>query len=202
MVTGAVEALLIAAPRPLSSEEIASVMGLESTLITAVISELRESWDARVAGMELVLTGQGWRVHTRRDFAPIVSQLLSAAPVGKLTAAALETLAIISYLQPVTRSRIASIRGVNVDGVVRSLLARGLIAESGQGPDGPSMRYKTTDVFLDRIGLDSLDELPDLAPLLPDIEAVEEYDHLPLQLDQSSSSADTRDDTDTGSDLS
>jgi segregation and condensation protein B len=104
-----------------------------------------------------------------------VEQFLQEGQRSRLTQAALETLAVIAYRQPVTRARVSAIRGVNVDGVVRTLLARGLIVEVGSDPDTGGGLFRTTDLFLEKMGLNALDELPSLAPLLPDIEGLDSF---------------------------
>jgi segregation and condensation protein B len=117
----------------------------------------------------------GVRIYTRPDHAGVVEQFLHEGQRSRLTQAALETLAVIAYRQPVTRSRVSAIRGVNVDGVVRTLLARGLIVEVGTDPETGGGLFRTTDLFLEKMGLQSLDELPSLAPLLPDIEGLDTF---------------------------
>jgi segregation and condensation protein B len=129
---------------------------------------------ARASGMDLRYAGDGWRFYTRQEFAPYVERLLLDGARTKLTRAALETLAIVAYRGPLTRARISAVRGVNVDGVVRTLLARGLIAEAGPDPDTNATRYSTTELFLERLGLSSLSDLPELAPLLPDVDLIED----------------------------
>ncbi|MGZ6740654.1 MAG: SMC-Scp complex subunit ScpB, partial [Nocardioides sp.] len=122
----------------------------------------------RRAGMTLRRVGEGWRLYTRDEHAPVVERWLVDGQRSRLTQAALETLAVIAYRQPVTRSRISAIRGVGVDGVMRTLLARGLVHEVGPDPDSGGGLYATTPLFLERLGLTGLDELPELAPLLPE----------------------------------
>jgi segregation and condensation protein B len=112
----------------------------------------------------------GWRLYTRSDCAPFVERFVLDGQQARLTQAALETLAVIAYRQPVTRQRVSAVRGVNVDGVVRTLLARGLITEAGADEDTGATRYRTTSFFLERLGLDSLEALPSLAPLLPELD--------------------------------
>ena len=114
----------------------------------------------------------GWRLATSPDLAEVLEAAVVAETRARLSQAALETLAVIAYLQPVTRGRVSGVRGVSVDGVVRTLLAHGLITEAGEEPNG-AMTFATTSLFLQKLGLDSLDELPDLAPLLPDAVALE-----------------------------
>ena len=113
-------------------------------------------------------------MHTRDVYAPFVERLLLDGQRARLTRAALETLAVVAYRQPVTRSRVAAIRGVNVDGVMRTLLARGLIEEVGTDPDTHGALHRTTELFLERLGLSSLDDLPPIAPLLPDIDTIDD----------------------------
>ena len=124
-------------------------------------------------GFELRNVAGGWRLYTRPDCAPYVERFVLDGQSARLTQAALETLAVIAYRQPVTRSRVSAVRGVNVDGVVRTLLARGLITESGQDDDTGGILYRTTPLLLERLGLQSLDDLPSLAPLLPELEDVD-----------------------------
>jgi segregation and condensation protein B len=114
------------------------------------------------------------RLYTRPAQAPQVERFLRDGQRGRLTQAALETLAVIAYRQPVTRARVSAIRGVNVDGVVRTLTARGLVAEVGQDPESGAILYGTTPFFLEKLGLRSLEELPPLAPYLPEDDAVAE----------------------------
>ena len=109
-------------------------------------------------------------MYTRPDYAPWVTAFLLDGQRSRLSQAALETLAVIAYRQPVTRARVSAIRGVNVDGVVRTLTSRGLIVEIGTDPDTGGGLFRTTDLFLEKMGLRSLDELPSLAPLLPDLD--------------------------------
>jgi segregation and condensation protein B len=112
--------------------------------------------------------GEGWRLYTRDEHAEVVERWLGEGQRSRLSQAALETLAVIAYRQPVTRARISAIRGVGVDGVMRTLLARGLVHEVGSDPDTTGGLYGTTPLFLERLGLTGLDELPELAPLLPE----------------------------------
>jgi segregation and condensation protein B len=112
----------------------------------------------------------GWRYYTREEFAPVVEAFVLDGQQARLTQAALETLAVVAYKQPVSRARVSAIRGVNVDGVMRTLLTRGLVEEAGEDPSTGAHLYRTSSYFLERIGVTSLDELPELAPYLPDLE--------------------------------
>ena len=128
----------------------------------------------RGSGIDLREAGGGWRMYTRARFAPYVEKLLLDGARSKLTRAALETLAVVAYRQPVTRARVSAVRGVNVDAVMRTLLARGLITEAGTDPDTGAVTFATTELFLERLGLSSLADLPDIAPLLPDIDVIDD----------------------------
>jgi segregation and condensation protein B len=113
-------------------------------------------------------------MYTRAKFAPYVEKLLLDGARSKLTRAALETLAVVAYRQPVTRARVSAVRGVNVDAVMRTLLARGLITEAGTDADSGAVTFATTELFLERLGLTSLTDLPDIAPLLPDVDVIDD----------------------------
>lgn len=168
------ESLLLVVDVPVSTEQLAAVTGtpvdrVEGRLV-AWAGELRE----RGSGMDLRFAGEGWRLYTSTDNAPYVERLLLDGARSKLTRAALETLAVIAYRQPLTRARISAVRGVNVDGVVRTLLARGLITEAGTDPETGGTTYVTTELFLERLGLASLSDLPDITPMLPDVDMIDE----------------------------
>ncbi|MBN3585234.1 SMC-Scp complex subunit ScpB, partial [Algoriphagus aestuarii] len=119
-------------------------------------------------GFDLREVAEGWRFYTRPECAEAVEHFLRDGHEVRLTQAALETLAVVAYRQPVSRGKVSAIRGVNCDGVMRTLVLRGLIEEAGQDPESGAILYRTTSYFLERLGLRSLDELPDLAPFLPD----------------------------------
>jgi segregation and condensation protein B len=135
---------------------------------------MSEQFTERQRGIDLRKVGGGWRFYTRDKFAPYVEKLLLDGQRARLTRAALETLAVIAYRQPVTRQRVAAVRGVNVDGVIRTLLARGLIEETGTDHDTGGFLFRTTELFLERIGLSSLDDLPPIAPLLPEVDSIDD----------------------------
>ena len=124
-------------------------------------------------GFELRYVAGGWRFYTRAEYAPAVERFVLDGQQARLTQAALETLAVVAYRQPVSRSRVSAVRGVNCDGVMRTLLQRGLVAEAGTEPETGAILYVTTNYFLERMGLRGLDELPELAPFLPEAEAIE-----------------------------
>lgn len=172
-LAAALEAILFVVEAPVSVPALAAAVQQPTDAVAAALNALRAGYDARQAGIELRDVAGGVRIYTRPDYAEHVEQFLQEGQRSRLTQAALETLAVIAYRQPVTRSRISAIRGVNVDGVVRTLLARGLIVEVGTDPETGGGLFRTTDVFLEKMGLTSLDELPSLAPLLPDVEGLD-----------------------------
>ncbi len=161
------EALLFVSDDPVASVELARSLGVDRREVDALCEELARAYEERGAGIVLRNVAGGWRLTTSPEAAPVVERFVLASRHVRLTKAALETLAIVAYKQPVTRHQIASIRGVNSDGVLRALIERGLVAEVGreEGPGRP-MLYGTTPEFLERLGLSSLADLPPLAPLL------------------------------------
>ncbi len=170
----ALEALLLVVDAPATAESLASAVEEPTERVTRALAQWREELATRGSGMELRGTAEGWRLYSRADYAPYVERLLLDGARSKLTRAALETLAVIAYRQPVSRAKVGAVRGVNVDGVMRTLVARGLIAEAGTDPDTSAAAYATTELFLERLGLTSLDELPPLAPLLPDVDVIDD----------------------------
>lgn len=171
---GALEAVLLVVDSPISTEELATVVDQDRVRVRDTLTQLARDLTESGSGVDLRFAGDGWRYYTRSDYAPYVERLLLDGARSKLTRAALETLAVVAYRQPVTRARVSAIRGVNVDGVVRTLLARGLITESGADESTHAAMYETTELFLERLGLASLTELPDLAPLLPDVDVIDD----------------------------
>ncbi len=170
----ALEALLLVVDCPAGEEVLASALGQPVTRVVEALHRLRDGYADAGRGIDLRHVGQGWRLHTRDVYAPFVERLLLDGQRARLTRAALETLAVVAYRQPVTRSRVAAVRGVNVDGVMRTLLARGLVEEIGTDPETHGVLYCTTELFLERLGLPSLEDLPPIAPLLPDIDTIDD----------------------------
>jgi segregation and condensation protein B len=168
------EALLLVVDTPATVEALASATEQPVYRIAAKLQQMAEELTERASGIDLRKTGEGWRMYTRSRFAPYVEKLLLDGARSKLTRAALETLAVVAYRQPVTRARVSAVRGVNVDAVVRTLLARGLITEAGADTDSGAATFVTTELFLERLGLSSLTELPNIAPLLPDVDTIED----------------------------
>lgn len=173
-LAAALEALLLVVDTPAPNAQLADAIGVTATRVETTLHRMAAELDARGAGIDLRYAGDGWRFYTRRDYAPYVERLLQGGARTKLTRAALETLAVVAYRQPVTRARVSAVRGVNVDGVMRTLLARDLIAEDGTDPETGGTRYVTTELFLERLGLASLHDLPPLAPLLPDVDVIDD----------------------------
>jgi segregation and condensation protein B len=172
-LVSALEAILFVVEAPVGIETLAVGVQQPVDAVHEALTALQRGYDERRAGVELREVAGGVRIYTRPEHAPAVEQFLQDGQRSKLSQAALETLAVIAYRQPVSRARVSAIRGVNVDGVVRTLLARGLIVEVGTEADTGGGLFGTTELFLEKMGLSSLDELPSLAPLLPDIEGLD-----------------------------
>jgi segregation and condensation protein B len=172
VLRGGLEALLFVMDDPVDEPSLAAALRCPEGQVRTGLAELAEDYDRRRAGITLRRVGEGWRLYTREEHAEVVERWVADGARSKLTQAALETLAVIAYRQPVTRARVSAIRGVGVDGVMRTLLARGLVEEVGTDPDSGGGLYATTPLFLERLGLTGLDELPELAPLLPETSAV------------------------------
>jgi segregation and condensation protein B len=180
----ALEAVLMVIDEPATEADFAEVLGLPADQIRRLLLDLQADYDGRGGagavprGFELRSIAGGWRIFSRGDFAPVVSRFVREGQTARLTQAAMETLAVIAYRQPVARARISAIRGVNVDSVVRTLLQRGLITEAGTDPETGAVLYRTTQYFLERLGIGNLAELPELAPHLPGLEHLGDFDHL------------------------
>ncbi len=172
----ALEAVLMVAESSVPTERLAAAVDLPVPQVRETLEELAAEYrgerGGRPRGFELREGAQGWRFWSSRAHADVVGRFVLEGQSSRLSQAALETLAVIAYRQPVTRGQVSAVRGVNVDGVVRTLLARGLIAETGQDPMTGAALFGTTGEFLDRMGWSSLDELPPLAPHLPGVEEV------------------------------
>jgi segregation and condensation protein B len=169
----ALEAVLMVVDEPATEEHLAKVLGRRRRQVSDALRELADEYDRQRRGFELRLVAEGWRFYTRPEFSEAVENFVLDGQQARLTQAALETLAVVAYRQPVSRSRVSAVRGVNCDGVMRTLLQRGLVEEAGAEPETGAILYRTTHYFLERLGLRGLDELPELAPFLPEAEAVE-----------------------------
>jgi segregation and condensation protein B len=168
------EALLLVVDTPVTAEALGSATEQPVHRITEILQGMAADLNARQSGIDLREAGGGWRMYTRARYAPYVERLSMDGARSKLTRAALETLAVVAYRQPVTRARVSAVRGVNVDAVIRTLVARGLIIEAGTDSDTGATTFSTTELFLERLGLSSLADLPDIAPLLPDVDVIDD----------------------------
>jgi segregation and condensation protein B len=173
-IRAALEALLMVAEEPMSSSTLATLTRTPEEVVVTTLHDLAQEYAVQERGFDLRELGGGWRFWTRDNCAQVVERFVLDGQHGKLSQAGLETLAVVAYRQPVTRSRISAIRGVNVDGVVRTLVTRGLIEETGHDHETGAHLYRTTTYFLERLGLKSLDELPPIAAHLPMPDNVEE----------------------------
>jgi segregation and condensation protein B len=189
----ALEAVLMVIDQPATEEELAAGLELTVDAVGTLLAELQREYDGYTVnapdvvsaspagpgssprGFELRNIAGGWRIYSRAEFAHIVSKYVLEGQTARLTQAALETLAVIAYRQPVSRARISAIRGVNVDSVVRTLAQRGLIEDSGTDPESGAILYRTTSYFLERMGISSVAELPQLSPHLPGLDGIAEF---------------------------
>ncbi|MCA4132814.1 SMC-Scp complex subunit ScpB [Arthrobacter sp. M4] len=199
----ALEAVLMVIDEPATSAELAAGLDLSEERVEQLLEELRLEYDgytvkaaeqaasepstedtvrsapagstSRRRGFELRKVAGGWRIYSRAEFAAVVGRFVLEGQTARLTQAALETLAVVAYRQPVSRARVSAIRGVNVDSVVRTLVQRGLIEEAGTEPESGAILYRTTSYFLERLGIGSVEELPQIAPHLPGLDGIEEY---------------------------
>lgn len=168
------EALLMVADEPLDEVALATATGYPTEEVVLALQGLAAEYTEQGRGFELRNVGGGWRYYTREEYAAVVEGFVLDGQQARMSQAALETLAVVAYKQPVSRARVSAIRGVNVDGVMRTLLTRGLVEEAGQDHETGANLYRTTGYFLERIGVTSLDELPELAPYLPDMDDLED----------------------------
>jgi segregation and condensation protein B len=173
-IRAAVEAILFVADKPVPAVDLAPLVDTDVPMLSQVLDQLRADYDTERRGFELREVAGGWRLFTREEYAPYIERYVLDGQQARLTQAALETLAVVAYRQPVTRGRISAIRGVSVDGVIRTLLTRGLIEECGSEPTTGGLLYRTTAFFLEKLGIYSLDDLPSLAPLLPDLDVMDD----------------------------
>jgi segregation and condensation protein B len=172
----ALEAVLMVADQPLDHVTLASAVGYPPGAVSAALAALAEEYAEQGRGFDLRNVAGGWRYYTREDYAGVVERFVLDGQQARLTQAALETLAVVAYKQPVSRARVSAIRGVNVDGVMRTLVARGLVEEAGHDAETTATLYRTTGYFLERIGVASLEELPELAPFLPEMGELDDLD--------------------------
>jgi segregation and condensation protein B len=173
-VAPALEAVLMIADEPLDHLSLAQAVGAPPGDVLDVLRNLAAEYTEQGRGFDLREVAGGWRFYTREELAPVVEQFVVEGQQARLTQAALETLAVVAYRQPISRGRVSAIRGVNVDGVMRTLLARGLVDEAGADPETGAHLYTTSSYFLERMGLSSIDELPEIAPFLPEMDDLED----------------------------
>src|SRR5688572_21344690 len=171
-VSRRLEAILLIVDEPQSLVSLAAAVGAPVAAVRQAVEGLVADYDGETGGprrgFELREVGGGWRLYVREEHDDLVSEFVNSQAPSRLSQAALETLAVIAYKQPVTRGQVASIRAVNVDSVVRTLLSRGLITELFADSETGAINYGTTDALLEHLGINSLDELPPISPLLDD----------------------------------
>jgi segregation and condensation protein B len=170
----ALEAILMVVDEPVGDVTLAQVTERPTDEVAAALRGLAAEYDEQNRGFELREVAGGWRFYTRASASAYVEKFVLDGQQARLTQAALETLAVVAYRQPVSRQRVSAVRGVNVDGVMRTLLARGLVEEAGHDGEGGSTLYRTSSYFLERLGLRGIDQLPELAPFLPDMDALDD----------------------------
>jgi segregation and condensation protein B len=169
-VERSIEAILMVVDEPVTELTLASVLGVTVDEVVAALENLTGSYDGR--GFSLKAINGGWRFYSSAECAAVVEKFVLDGQQNRLTQAALETLAVIAYRQPVSRARVSAIRGVNVEAVMKTLVTRGLVEEHGLEPETGAILYKTTSYFLERLGLNSLNDLPALAPYLDRLDEV------------------------------
>ena len=172
------EAILLVVEEPVAEVVLAQITERPRDEVSQTLHELAAEYTEQQRGFDLRQVAGGWRLYTRAACAPLVEKFVLDGQQAKLSQPALETLAVVAYRQPVSRSRISAVRGVNCDGVMRTLLTRGMIEEAGTDVDSGAILYRTTPLFLEKMGMQSLEELPELAPLLPSVESMEESETL------------------------
>lgn len=170
----ALEALLLLADEPMPTITLAQATRRPVEEVEPVVHELAAEYTDQLRGFDLREIAGGWRLYTRAECSPLIERWVLDGQQARLTQASLETLAVIAYQQPVSRGRVSAVRGVNVDGVIKTLLTRGLIEEAGTDDESQAILYRTTGYFLERLGISSLEELPPLAEHLPDLGDLEE----------------------------
>jgi segregation and condensation protein B len=166
------EAILLVVEEPVAEVVLAQITERPRDEVAETLAELAAEYTEQQRGFDLRQVAGGWRFYTRASCAPLVEKFVLDGQQARLSQPALETLAVVAYRQPVSRSRVSAVRGVNCDGVMRTLLTRGLVEEAGNDAESGAILYRTTPLFLEKMGMQSLEELPDLAPLLPSVESM------------------------------
>lgn len=173
-VERSIEAILMVVDEPLSEVVLAQIIETPTEQILDSLHNLQIRYENDFRGFQLRQVSGGWRFYSHPDLAPLVEKFVLDGQQAKLTQAALETLAVIAYRQPISRARVSAIRGVNVEAVMKTLVTRGLVEESGVEHETGAILYSTTSFFLERLGLNAVSDLPALAPFLPDIDGLDE----------------------------
>ena len=168
------EAILMVVDEPVSERVLAQIIEAPTDELSAALLSLAAKYESEQRGFELRQISGGWRYYSHSEMAPLVEKFVLDGQQAKLTQAALETLAVIAYRQPVSRARVSAIRGVNVEAVMKTLVNRGLVEEAGVEGESGAILYQTTSFFLEKLGLNSIADLPALAPFLPDIDGLDE----------------------------
>ncbi len=173
-VKPALEAVLMVTDEPLDHLRLAQAVDAPPAEVEQALEDMAEEYTTTGRGFDLRRSGAGWRFYSREDYADVVEAFVRDGQQARLTQAALETLAVVAYRQPVSRARVSAIRGVSVDGVMRTLVTRGLVEEAGQDDETGAHLYRTTGYFLERVGLSDISELPEIAPYLPEMSELDE----------------------------
>jgi segregation and condensation protein B len=177
-VVRAIEAIVLVATEPVATEQLAQLLEQPLAVVSQLCLGLAEAYDAAGHGFQFVKVAGGWRFQTHPDQSPYVERFLLDGQRARMSGAALETLAIVAYKQPISRAQVASIRGVDPDGVLRTLAARGYVAQVAIDPGpGQAVLFGTTPQFLEKLGLNSLSDLPPLAEFVPGAEVVEALEY-------------------------
>nr|WP_281353448.1 SMC-Scp complex subunit ScpB [Phytoactinopolyspora mesophila] len=172
-MSASIEAILLVVDEPIDEVTLAQVLETPRDQIAATLRGLAQDYDDAGRGFELRSVAGGWRLYTRPECAAVVERFVLDGQQAKLTQAALETLAVVAYRQPVSRARVSAVRGVNCDGVMRTLTTRGLVEEAGVDTESGATLYRTSSYFLERLGMKSLADLPPLAQYLPELDEMD-----------------------------
>jgi len=170
----ALEAILMVVDEPVSELVLAQITETPTEEVRHALLELAAAYEEQGRGFILKEIAGGWRFYSNPAQAAVVEKFVLDGQQTRLTQAALETLAVIAYRQPISRARVSAIRGVNVEAVMKTLVTRGLVEERGTEPESGAILYGTTSYFLEKIGIRSLEDLPALAPFLPDVDGLDE----------------------------
>ena len=172
----ALEAIMLVVDEPAPSVLLAAVLATPEPEVVSALRSMKAEYDNDERGFELREVAGGWRFYTRDALSAYVERFVLDGQQARLTQAALETLAVVAYRQPVSRTRVSAVRGVNVDGVMRTLVSRGLVVEAGSDHESGALLYRTSPYFLERLGLNTLEELPSLANFLPESTTIDQLE--------------------------